>query len=86
MPTSQDPQADATTSFARDIAPLFAQYSDQMMWRFDLTSYDAVRGNAQLILGRIQSQDAVMPPPPFDPLTQTQIDTFQTWIEEGYPP
>ena len=77
--------ADTTTSFARDIAPLFAQFKSQMMWRFDLTSYDAVRGNAELVLGRLQGENGPMPPPPFDPLTQAQIETFETWIQEGFP-
>lgn len=74
-----------STSFQRDIAPLFAQFKDQMMWRFDLTSYDAVKGNADLILFRLQGGNGPMPPPPFDPLTSTQIDTFQRWINEGFP-
>jgi hypothetical protein len=73
-----------TTSFARDIAPVFNAYKAQMMWRFDLTSYDAVKGNAELILGQIKTKS--MPPPPFDPLSQTEIETFEQWIQEGCPP
>ena len=40
-------------SFSSDIAPLFNQFTGQMMWRFDLTNYDQVRANAQTIYGRI---------------------------------
>lgn len=43
----------ATTSFAQDIAPLFQQVQGPMMWRFDLTSYEAVSANAETIWGRI---------------------------------
>lgn len=76
-----------STSFQRDIAPLFDQYKGQMMWRFDLTSYEAVKGNADLILLRLQGGGGgVMPPPGFPPLSQEQIDTFQRWINEEFPP
>ena len=49
-----------------------------MMWRFDLTSYDAVKANANLIYGQISSTTNPMPPPPFDPLTAEQIQTSRT--------
>ena len=55
-----------------------------MMWRFDLTNYDQVRANAQVIYGRINGGG--MPPPPFDPLTTDQIQLFQQWMAEGYQP
>jgi hypothetical protein len=55
-----------------------------MMWRFDLTNYDQVRANAQVIYGRINGGG--MPPPPFDPLTLEQIQLFQQWMDEGYLP
>ena len=71
-------------SFSSDIAPLFNQFSGQMMWRFDLTNYDQVRANAQTIYGRINGGG--MPPPPFDPLTTDQIQLFQQWMSEGYQP
>ena len=35
------------TSFAKDIVPIFAPYRDNMLWRFDLTDYDAVQANAR---------------------------------------
>lgn len=74
-------------TFNNDIMPLFKQFQAQMMWRFDLTDYETVKANAQLILNRISNADdsGYMPPPPFDPLTQDQIDMFREWISEGYP-
>jgi hypothetical protein len=71
-------------SFANDIVPIFQPYRDPMMWRFDLTSYDAVRANAEIIFGQISTQS--MPPPPISPLTAAQIATFKAWMDEGYPP
>lgn len=56
------------------------------MWRFDLTSYEAVVANAQTILGRISSKSSPMPPAPFPPLSDDQIDTFSRWINQGCPP
>ena len=73
-------------SFSSDIAPLFNQFTGQMMWRFDLTNYDQVRANAQVIYGRINGDNGPMPPPPFDPLTTEQIQLFQQWMAEGYQP
>ena len=73
-------------SFSNDIMPLFNQFSGQMMWRFDLTNYDQVRANAQVIYGRINGDGGPMPPPPFDPLTTEQIQLFQQWMAEGYQP
>ena len=78
--------APAPVSFAADIQPLFAQFQGPMMWRFDLTSYEAVMGNAQTIYDRISSKGSPMPPPPFDPLTREQIAMFKRWMNEGCPP
>jgi uncharacterized membrane protein len=76
----------ATVSFANDIQPIFTQFRGQMLWRLDLTSYDQVKANAQLIYNRISSTDNPMPPAPFDPLTQEQIDSFSAWINGGMLP
>jgi hypothetical protein len=73
-------------SFANDIMPLFKQFQGQMMWRFDLTNYEQVKANAQTIYNRISSSGGPMPPPPFDPLTLEQIQTFQQWMSDGYLP
>jgi len=76
----------ATVSFANDIQPLFNQFKGPMMWRFDLTSYDQVKANAELIYNRISSKGSPMPPPPFEPLTPAQIKMFYDWIQQGYQP
>ncbi|HYN21186.1 MAG TPA: hypothetical protein VE078_09515 [Thermoanaerobaculia bacterium] len=83
MADQQDPKP-ATVSFANDIAPVFHQFRGQMMWRFDLTSYDDVVANNQQILSRIQAKG--MPPPPFQPLSDAQIKSFEAWIQQGFPP
>ena len=71
-------------SFSNDIMPLFNQFRGQMMWRLDLTNYDQVKANAQIIYGQISTNS--MPPPPFDPLTLEQIQLFQQWMSEGFAP
>lgn len=73
-------------SFANDIMPLFNQFKGQMMWRFDLTNYDQMKANASTILNRINGSNGFMPPPPFDPLTLEQIQLFEQWINDGFPP
>ena len=75
----------ASVSFHDDIRPIFGKWKGQMIWRFDLTDYDVVKANAQLILGRISSKDSPMPPPPYSPLTADQIQQFEDWIAQGYP-
>lgn len=71
-------------SFASDIMPLFKQFQGPMMWRLDLTSYDAVKANAQTIYAQISTNS--MPPPPFPPLKAEQIAAFKAWMDAGYPP
>jgi hypothetical protein len=71
-------------SFQNDIMPLFKRFQAPMAWRFDLTNYDTVKANAQLILGRINGGG--MPPPPLTPLTQDQINMFEQWIAGGFQP
>ena len=66
-----------------DIAGMFFPYIKQMMWRLDLSSYDDVRANANLILSRINAGG--MPPPPFPSLSQDQIDTFTNWLNADCP-
>lgn len=82
-PSTTAPQP-PQVSFANDIMPLFKQFQGPMMWRLDLTSYDAVKANAQTIFNQISTQG--MPPPPFQPLTAEQIATFGAWMKAGYPP
>lgn len=71
-------------SFASDIMPLFKQFQGPMMWRLDLTSYDAVKANAETIFDQISTRS--MPPPPFPPLKAEQIAAFKAWMDAGFPP
>jgi hypothetical protein len=71
-------------SFSKDLVPIFHQFRASMMWRFDLTKYEDVKANASAILANI-SPGGGMPPPPFSPLTQDQVNLFQQWIDEKYP-
>ena len=75
-------------SFNDDIMPLFNQFKGQMMWRLDLTNYEHVKANARIIYDRIADPNLLgpMPPPPFDPLTSEQVQTFRQWMDEGCPP
>jgi hypothetical protein len=68
----------------QDVAGIFAPFTSQMMWRFNLGSYEDVSANAQIILLRIKTFGD-MPPPPFPPLTPTQIQTFENWVNAGCP-
>ena len=70
-------------TFGTDIRPLFNQFKGQMMWRLDLTNYDHVKANAQIIYDRIADPDSAMPPPPFDPLSSEQIQLFRRWMDQG---
>ena len=85
-PAPAAPAQPAPVSFAADIMPIFKQFQGPMMWRFDLTSYEAVMANAATIYGRISNPGNPMPPPPFPPLTAAQIQMFQNWMNQGCPP
>jgi hypothetical protein len=78
----------ADITFQNDIVPIFKPFQENMMWRFDLTSYDTVVANADMIYARISNQDGAgyMPPPPFSPLTNAQIDMFHQWMTSGFKP
>ena len=76
------------TSFKTDIAPMFAPYRANMMWRFDLTDYETVKASAGIIYARITGDPAFnpMPAPPMEPLSKAQTDLFNQWMQENYPP
>ena len=72
---------DEEITFARDIRPLFNDRDvSSMSSRFDLSSYDDVRANAEAIYARIA--DGSMPCygawPPDD------VDRFRRWIDGGF--
>ena len=75
------------TSFQTDIAPMFAPFQANMMWRFNLADYDTVKTNAAMIYGRLTGTTGTqMPAPPMHPLDQSLIALFKQWMDEGYPP
>ncbi len=77
----------ATTSFARDIRPLFQPIDvAHMRFALDLSKYDDVKQNSGDILNRLKGVGGQrMPPPPAPAWPQVQIDLFAQWIAEGHP-
>ncbi|HEY6391999.1 MAG TPA: hypothetical protein VIX89_12020 [Bryobacteraceae bacterium] len=73
----------STVSFEKDIVPIMRQFRGSMLWRFDLTKYEDVKGNAKTIYSYISTQQ--MPPPPYPPLTDEQVKLFKLWMAEDYP-
>ena len=74
-------------SFARDIATMLAPYRDEMLWRLDLTDYEAVKANADVIYGRLTSTTGnTMPPAPVPALSATDIAIFKSWMDDACPP
>jgi len=75
------------TSFQTDIAPMFAPFQANMMWRFNLADYETVKTNAKMIDGRLRGKTGnPMPPPPLPPLDESLILLFEEWMAEGCPP
>jgi hypothetical protein len=70
-------------SFEKDIVPIMRQFRGPMLWRFDLTKYEDVKGNADAIYNQISTNQ--MPPAPFPPLTGEQVKLFKTWMAEDFP-
>ena len=79
-----EPQPIMPVSFSTDILPILRQFRGSMLWRLDLTRYDHVKAKAELIYGQI-SQHA-MPPPPYPPLTDSEINMFKRWMQSGCSP
>ncbi len=70
-------------SFAADIRPLFRDEDvDAMEFAFDLSSYDDVRTNAELIYERLA--DGSMPCD--SRWSAGDIELFRAWIDAGSPP
>ena len=82
-PASASSAPTTTPGWQEDVRGIFAPFTAQMMWRFNLGSYDDVKVNAKLIEARLGAGD--MPPPPFPPLSDTQRETFSAWIVAGCP-
>ena len=72
-------------SYEKDIRPLFTA-TDQahMSFMFDLWSYEEVKSKATEIYDAVSHQR--MPPAPGGPWSQDQIDTFKSWMDDGFQP
>jgi hypothetical protein len=79
------PDGPVTTSFARDIRPLFRVKDVQHMSfnGVDLDTYDGARGDAAKIVDKVRA--GLMPPRPDQPWTKPQVDLVDRWIKEGFP-
>jgi hypothetical protein len=78
----------ATTSFVRDVLPLFRPKDIQHMndLGLDLSQYEVVKNAAPTILDRVQNPGGrVMPPEPDPRWTKAQVDLFAQWIKEDFP-
>ena len=69
-------------SFEQDIKPLFREHDRESMKRaFDLSSYDDVAQNSDVIVGRLRDGsmpcDGAWPP--------DRVAVFQRWIDTGMP-
>lgn len=75
-------------SYEKDIKPLFtATDRDHMSFMFDLWSYEEVKSNASDIYDAVSNQRMPPSPPQGEgPWTQDQIDTFKTWMDDGFQP
>jgi hypothetical protein len=77
-------------SFQTDILPLFTQTDIDHMQDMgvQLNSYDYMKdpSNAQDVYSQVSQK--LMPPPGSgeDPWSPQQVNTFKTWMDEGYPP
>ena len=70
-------------AFARDIRPLFTDRDvSSMSSRFDLSAYDDVRANAELIYERLA--DGTMPC--YGAWSADDVGRFRTWIDDGFAP
>ena len=70
-------------TFSNDILPLFGRWKSYMIWRLDLTRYEDVKMNAEVIYDQIQSGN--MPPPNIATLSAAEIALFKAWMDAGYP-
>lgn len=89
MSDSAKQSAAGCASFATDIRPKFTdedvEHMNDMVG-MDLSSYETVRDNADLILERLQSVSSPMPPEPRGPWPAEWIECFQQWITNGKRP
>jgi hypothetical protein len=74
---------DPAITFADDIRPLFTDRDiGSMAFRFDLSSYDDVRTNAEGIYARLA--DGTMPC--YGAWPAADVQRFRTWMDDGFAP
>jgi hypothetical protein len=79
----------STTSFSRDILPLFRPVDiDHMAGDVDLSSYETVKESALQIRDHLEATIEgvpVMPPSPDQRWTKAQTELFRRWMTEDFP-
>lgn len=90
LETMKEHAGPTTTSFVRDIRPLFRPKDvDHMRPRgTNLTNLEDVRDFGEFIVDLVQHDrdDRRMPKPPGQRWTPTQVQLVQQWIDERFPP
>lgn len=70
-------------SFAKDIRPLFTQTDvDHMAFAMDLSSRDDCETHADAILSAVKGGSM----PPGRKWTDDMCGTFESWMQQGFPP
>ena len=70
-------------AFERDIRPLFSDRDvGSMSSHFDLSSYDDVRANAEVIYERLANGTM----PCYGPWPAANVERFRAWIDTGFAP
>lgn len=71
-----------TPTWEDDIKEMFTEIDiDHMSFMFDLSSYEEVKANAEVIHDSVSHGRM----PPGDPWPQSQVDTFKAWMDAGCP-
>lgn len=70
-------------TFNQNISPLLSKWKAFMTWRLDLSKYEDVKINANIIYGQISSGN--MPPPDYPKFKPEEIQMFKDWMDAGCP-
>ena len=72
-----------TVTFKEDILPLFREKDiNSMKGKFDLSNYDDVKNNYEKIYEKLSTKEM----PCDKPWSDTMINTFKQWIDQGLKP
>jgi len=88
MSATESYDTSGCTSYATDIRPKFTTVDVEHMtdMGLDLSDYNTVSNNADLILTRLTDTDNPMPPAPEGPWPPDWIQCFKDWIANGKQP